>query len=130
MKIQGLRYPVKVVHVREYYPKPDKHEEFFVITTKQDLTANEARELAHRRWIIENNVFRQLNQTITSKKVHTHSQKVLTVLLLLWYIGFNLLNTFLLKCLPASFRQTFGMARETISIKIAYMRLSLLSGYG
>lgn len=34
IKMQGLRYRVKIAHVREYYPKPDRHEEFFVITTK------------------------------------------------------------------------------------------------
>lgn len=130
IRMQGLRHRVKVVHIKEYYPKPDKHEEFFVITTKQGLSGLQARELAHRRWRIENNVFKALNQLITSKKVHTHSEKVLESLLLLWYLGLNLVNAFLFECLPAAFRQTFGMARQTISIKIAYMRLSLLSGYG
>jgi hypothetical protein len=130
VRMRGLRHRVKVVHVKEYYPKKDRHEEFFVITTKNDLTALEARELAHRRWIIENNIFRQLSQIITSKRIHTHNQKVLEPLLLLWYIGLNLLSAFLLQCLPASFRQIFGMARETISIKITHMRLSLISGHG
>ena len=128
--IAGLKHKLKVVHVKEYYPKQERREEFFVITTNQDLTASECRELAHRRWVIENNVFRQLNQTIKSKRVHTHNQKVLTSLLLLWYIGFNLVNAFLFKCSHGSFRQTFGMARQTFSIKISHMRLSLVSGYG
>lgn len=130
VKMQGLKYLLKIVHVKEYYPKSDKHEDFFVITTKGDLTALEARELAHRRWGIENNVFRQLSQLITSKKVHSHNQKVLESLLLLWYIGFNLVNAFLFQCSIAGFRQIFGKARETFSIKIAHMRLSLASGYG
>jgi hypothetical protein len=130
IRMSGLRYRVKITHVKEYYPKPDRHEEFFVITTKQDLSASECRELAHRRWIIENNVFRQLNQIITSKRVYTHSQEVLESLLLLWYMGLNLLNAFLFQYLLAEFRQTFGMARQTLSIKIAHMRLSLSAGYG
>lgn len=130
IRMQGLRYRVKIAHVKEYYPKPNRHEEFFVITTRQGLTALEVRELAHRRWGIENNIFRQLNQIITSKKVHTHNQRVLESLLLLWYMGLNLLNAFLFQCLPGSFHQTFGTARQTFSIKIAYMRLSLTSGYG
>lgn len=130
IRMQGLRHRVKIARVKEYYPKPDRHEEFFVITTKQDLTAYECRELAHKRWIIENNIFRQLNQLITSKRVHTHNQKVLESLLLLWYMGLNLVNAFLFQCLPVNFRQIFGMARQTFSIKIAHMRLSLLSGYG
>lgn len=129
IKMQGLKHLLKVVHIKEYYPKLNRHEEFFVITTKQDLTALEIRELAHRRWGIENNVFRQLNQLITSKKVHSHNQEVLERLLLLWYIGFALLNAFLFQC-SVSFRQIFGKARETFSIKVAHMRLSLTSEYG
>lgn len=130
IRMRGLRYRVKIAHVKEYYPKLERYEEFFVITTRQDLTAYECRELAHRRWIIENNVFRRLSQLITSKGVHTHSQKVLEPLLLLWYIGLNLVNAFLFQCQTASFRQVFGMARQTFSIRIAHMRLSLVSGYG
>lgn len=130
IRMQGLKHRVKIVHVKEYYPKPDRHEDFFVITTKQDLTGLEARELAHRRWTIENNVFRQLSQLITSKRVYTHSKKVLESLLLLWYMGLNLVKAFLFQCLPTSFRQVFGMARETFSIRIAHMRLSLSQGYG
>lgn len=128
--MSGLKHRLKVVHVKEYYPKLNRAEDFFVITTKQDLTALEARELAHRRWDIENNVFRQLSQLITSKKVHSHNQKVLERLLLLWYIGLSLVNVFLFQCSIAGFRQIFGKARETFSIKVAYMRLSLASGYG
>lgn len=130
IRMQGLRHRVKIARIKEYYPKPERHEEFFVITTKQDLTALETRELAHRRWIIENNLFRQLSQLITSKRVHSHNQKVLESLLLLWYMGLNLVNAFLFQCSTTDFRQIFGMARETFSIKIAHMRFSLLSGYG
>lgn len=126
----GLKHKLKIAHVKEYYPKLNRIEEFFAITTKQDLTASELRELAHIRWGIENNVFRQLNQLITSKGVHTHNQKVLTSLLLLWYIGFSLLNAFLFQCSITGFRQIFDRARQTFSIKVAHMRLSLSSGYG
>jgi len=130
IRIPGLKHNLKVAHVKEYYPKLNRHEDFFVITTKQDLTALETRELAHRRWGIENNVFRQLNQLITSKRVYTHNQRVLTSLLLLWYVGLGLLNAFLFQCSTTSFPQIFGKARETFSIKVAHMRLSLVSGYG
>lgn len=130
IRMQGLKHRLKITHVKEYYPKPNRQEEFFVITTKQDLTASECRELAHRRWCIENNVFRHLNQIITSKRVHTHNQRVLTSLLLLWYLGLNLVNAFLFQCSISSFRQIYGMARQTLFIRIAHMRLSLGTGYG
>lgn len=125
VRMAGLRDRLKIVHIKEYYPKPERHGDFFVITTKQDLTGNECRELAHRRWTIENKVFKELSQNIKSKSVHTHNENVLTALLLLWYIGFNLLNAFLFKHCIESFRQIFGYAKQTLGIIIAYMRFSL-----
>ena len=44
-----------------------KEETFWVVTTDTSLSLGEAREAAHRRWHIENNVFKRLSKHTGSK---------------------------------------------------------------
>ena len=94
---QGLT--LKVAHVRERFLKPKKGHpevtEFWVITTDQELSAEDMRELAHLRWNIENRTFRRLNHLVESKRRITANPHVREALLGLWFIGLNLFGLFL-----------------------------------
>jgi len=69
---QGLPYNMKVAYVKEEALKlvegRDEVDEFWVITTKASLVGEDIRELAHKRWEIENNVFKRLNSLVKSKR--------------------------------------------------------------
>lgn len=94
---QGLT--LKVAHVRERSLKPKKGHpditEFWVITTDEQLSAEDMRELAHLRWNIENRTFRRLNHLVESKRRITANPHVREALLGLWFIGLNLFGLFL-----------------------------------
>jgi len=70
----GLPFSLKVAYVRERHLKPRKGrseiEEFWVITTDESLSGEDMRELAHRRWHIENNCFKELNELV-KRSVYT-----------------------------------------------------------
>jgi len=87
----GLR--LKVAHVREKAVKPRQgrgDEAFWVVTTDETLSLEDMRFVAHRRWHVENEGFRTLNQLVSSKRRLTHDAHVREALLGLWLIGLNL----------------------------------------
>ena len=69
--------------------------EFYVLTTATGLTGEDLRELAHRRWEIENNIFKRLNHLIGSKRSWSRKPKVMETLLRIWMIGLTLLGAYL-----------------------------------
>lgn len=114
---KGLEYPLTVAHVRETFfkPAPGRPEtvEFWVMTTATGLTGEDLRELAHRRWRIENQAFKRLNALVHSKRRMSQSQKVCEMLLRLWMISLTLLGAYWfeegLKCI----RQTYQSMKIT-----------------
>lgn len=95
----SLPYPLKVAWVRERFlkPKPGRPAEttFWVITTDETLSAEDLREVAHGRWRIENGIFRRLSGLVDSKRRLTASAAVREALMGLWFLGLNLLGSFL-----------------------------------
>lgn len=94
---EGLKYPLKVTWVKEFHLKGKFQGQtltFWVITTDETLEASELREMAHDRWSIENNGFKELNEQVGSKKAHIKNPKVKETLLLMWLIGMGLLKAF------------------------------------
>jgi hypothetical protein len=80
---------------------------FWIVTTDETLTAEQMRELAHRRWSIEivtvcapkrahaatNHTFRALNAAVNSRHVWTRGAKAAQtweVLMLLMFLAFTL----------------------------------------
>jgi hypothetical protein len=126
---KGLEYPLKIAWVKEEKinpnPKENPIEEFYVVTTRQDLTPTELREIAHSRWEIENNVFKQLNSLIKSKYVHTHDTSTFIRLLLLWLIGFSLLKIFLLDFEKLNWNIYAGKVRITWKFLLQHLQWSL-----
>jgi hypothetical protein len=121
-------YPFTVARVREEYVKPPKGRpavvEFWVITTKADLTASDLRALAHLRWGIENGLFKRLNALIKSKRVYTHDPKMLTTLLRLWFLGVCCLEAFLAAAETAG-TLCYGTVRVTLKLVLDDLRFSL-----
>lgn len=68
-------------------------ETFWIVTTDTTLSGGDMRELAHRRWMIENHGFRALNDAMNSKHVWTRgaqSEKTFEVLMLIMLLSFML----------------------------------------
>jgi len=90
---------LKVAHVIERFLKPKRGHpdisQFWVISTDEQLSAQEMRELAHLRWNIENRTFRRLNHLVKSKRRLTKHSHVREALLGLWFIGLNLFGLLL-----------------------------------
>ena len=86
-----MAYEFKVARVEEHklksVPERPADELFWVVTTQTSLSGQDMRELAHRRWGIENNVFKRLNALVGSKRVSTHKQHVKEAQLLMWLLG-------------------------------------------
>jgi hypothetical protein len=74
-----------------------KSETFWIVTTDPSLSGNDMRELAHRRWSIENHGFRALNDAMNSKHVWTrgkNSAQTFEALMLLMLLSFLLVTAF------------------------------------
>lgn len=97
---EGLAYPLKLAWVKETHLKGRYKGQtltFWVITTDEALTAVELREIAHARWAIENNGFKELNEQVGSKQAYIKNERVKEALLLMWFLGMSLLKAFMLK---------------------------------
>jgi len=101
-KQSGRSY--KVARVEEYQTKRKKgkrvktdilKERYWVITTKKDLTGIDMRDIAIRRWAIENNGFKQMNLFAHTKRLYSHDKGTALYLVLLLALAHNLFLLFL-----------------------------------
>ena len=93
----GLEFPLNLAWVRETHLKgkyAGQTLEFWVITTDESLSAEELRELAHKRWAIENNGFKELNERLGSKAAYVKNPQAKQAELLMGFIGMTLLKAF------------------------------------
>lgn len=90
----GVSMTMKVAHVREDYIKEDRHEDFWVLCTDESLSGLQLRELGHIRWRIENNGFKALDEQTNCDHVYTHDAHTFEALMLMLFIGWNLLLLF------------------------------------
>ena len=67
---------------------------FYVITTDKSLDGKQMRQLARRRWYIENDGFKTLNNHIHSKRIWTQGKVEHLNLLLIQILSFSLLMLF------------------------------------
>jgi len=91
---EGFDGPLKVARVRtEPLKGKEGAETFWIITTDTTLSGEDMRELAHRRWTIENQGFRALNDAMNSKHVWTrgkNSEDTFEGLMLMMILSFML----------------------------------------
>jgi len=90
----GVGKTMKVTHVKEDYIKEDRHEDFWVLCTDESLSGLQMRELGHIRWRIENNGFKALDEQTNCDHVYTHDAHTFLALMLMLFIGWNLLLLF------------------------------------
>jgi hypothetical protein len=90
----GFEDPLKVARVRIQPLKGQKEAQtFWIVTTDTTLSGGDMRELAHRRWEIENHGFRALNEAMNSKHVWTrgkNSEEIFEALMLMMLLSFML----------------------------------------
>ncbi len=70
--LEGVDAPIKVAWVHEENLRTGEQIDFWALTSLQELTACEMRELAHWRWDIENNGFKSLNNLVNTKHLYAH----------------------------------------------------------
>jgi hypothetical protein len=90
----GVAKEVTIAWISEKNVK-GKVTEFWVITTADYLTAKEMRELAHIRWDIEVNGFKELNQKMQTKHLYSHNANAWMAILLILFMAFNILEEFI-----------------------------------
>jgi len=125
---QGVE-DLKVARVREGHPKhPDRPvETFWVLSTDPGLTAETMRELAKKRWSIENRGFRALNDLAASKRQwirevtpsadaarQQNRQVYLEVVLRLLMIAYMLVQGYATRQEVQTLRQRYGAVRLTV----------------
>jgi hypothetical protein len=95
--MEGVKEPVWVVWIREEYLKTSQIVEFWVIFTQRygpGLSIEDARELGHLRWDVENHGFKAFNQTMHSKHGYSQKPQVMAPIELLLSLIFILLQVF------------------------------------
>ena len=110
--MDGVDEPVAVVWVHESYPKKTLTVDFWVIFTQRygpGLTIEDARELGHLRWDVENGGFKEFNQKIKSKHLYSHDTTAMTAIELLLCLIFIVLQVFLHQVWEMVWRAYRGM---------------------
>ncbi len=101
----GVDKTMKVAHVKEDYIKEDRHEDFWILCTDESLFGLQMRELGHIRWRIENNGFKALDEQTNCDHVYTHDPHTFLALMLMLFIGWNLLLLFDLEDVRKGYEQ-------------------------
>ncbi len=97
-EMEGVAEPVSVTWVHEIPLKKGEPIDFWVIFTQRyglTLTSEEARELGHLRWDVENHGFKSLNQTVRTKHLYSHNSTAMLAITILLCVVFTLLQLFL-----------------------------------
>lgn len=96
----GLPFPLKIARVEETFLKgkeAGKTVRFYVITTDDNLTALDLKDLGHLRWGIENNGFKGLNGQCHSKhRFFRKDGSAMMKLILILFVSYILVQAFLL----------------------------------
>ena len=125
---QGLT--MTVAWVKEHHLKPEKDRpadvEFWILTTATEFTGEDLRELGHRRWEIENNIFKRLNHLVGSKRRWSRKPQVMEMLLRIWMIGLTLLGAYLLEKGWNGFQKTWKAMKKTWRGVTRLMKRSLI----
>lgn len=129
VKWSGLAPLLNVARVSETHLKgkfANKPEVFWVLTTDLTLLPSELRELAHLRWRIENNQFKELNDLVGSKRAYIKNPAVKLALLLIWFLGWTIFQAF--RLLDAIRRRLAGLktTKRFLQMLILFGEISLL----
>ena len=120
---------LKVARVRSQPLKGDEAPEtFWIVTTDTSLTANDMRELAHRRWTIENHGFRALNDAMNSKHVWTrgeHAEQTFEALMLIMLLSFMMVVSYQAQLEPEKIWRQWRLRKLTFAWLADQWRMTL-----
>ena len=88
---KDIPQPLSCYRIEENYFKTQQKEIFYCITTAQNISLIEAREIAKKRWQIENNVFRLGNQSFYTKRKRFKNDTTNKNYLILIYLFLSIL---------------------------------------
>ena len=111
--LEGVDAPIKVAWVQEENLRTGERLEFWVLTSLEDLTAEEMRELAHWRWDIENNGFKSLNALVHTKHLYAHDLHAAEAMTLILFIAGTVLQLFLAQVSREELEALFGKLKVT-----------------
>jgi hypothetical protein len=114
-------------------PRKGQTESWWIVTTDETLRAEQMRELAHRRWSIENHTFRAMNDQMNTKHVWTRGQKAaetFEVLMLLMALAFTLVLAFHAHLDREDLWKRYRVRRVTLAYLAECWMLSLLEAAG
>ena len=111
--LEGVDSPLKVAWVREEHLRTGEKSQFWVITSLQELTAWEMRELGHWRWDIENNGFKVLNSLVHTKHLYSHQSQAAEAVLAILFLAGTLLQVFFATLSQEELEALVGKAKIT-----------------
>lgn len=124
-QFSGVEKSIKVAHVKENYIKGNRQEDFWVLCTDESLNGEQLRELGHIRWHIENNGFKQLDEQTNCDHVYTHDAHTFFVLMLMLFIGWDLLLLFNLE----DIRKEYEHVKWTLDFLSELLKMSFYVEY-
>lgn len=124
--LNGVAASWKVAWVRETEITTGTPHECWVLTTREALTADEMRELAHWRWDIENNGFTQLNALVHTKHRYARPPHAQEAMALILCVAGNLLQLFLNQVPPQTITTLFGTVKNTRRFLQQVLRASVM----
>ena len=101
-----------------------------MITTREDLTAEEIRELAHRRWTVENQGFKALNAQCGSKHTWANDPQAFEAQMLMRLVGFNLLQVYKHERQDVQVPEEYKGVQWTLKLLVEMLSESLVGLYG
>jgi len=114
-------------------PRKSKTETWWIVTTDETLTAEQMRELAHRRWSIENHTFRAMNGHMNTKHVWTRgksAEQTFEALMLLMALAFTLVLAFHAHLDWEALWESLRLRRVTLAYLAECLLLSLPEAAG
>jgi len=123
--LEGVEAPIKGAWVQEEDLRTGERREFWVLTSLEELTAEEMRELAHWRWDIENNGFKSLNNLVHTKHLYAHDLHAAEAMTLILFIAGNLLQLFLARITQEELEALLGELKRTRRFLQQQLRLSV-----
>ena len=96
-----------------------------MLTSLEELTAEQMRELAHWRWDIENNGFKSLNTLVHTKHLYAHDLHAAEAMTLILFIAGNLLHLFLAQLTREEIETLFGKLKITRRFLQEQLRVSV-----
>lgn len=127
-RMNAIDVPLSVASVVETNLRNAEVARFFVVASNhylaQALTAEEMRQLAHLRWDVENNGFKELNQKVRTKHLYSHDCNAQQAVLLILFLVFNLLQLYWLSYMARL--NPFDGMKQTKKFAVFYLRYILM----